>query len=275
MRPAVVLLAAAGLLCAADDAREIVRRSVDVDRRNAKLAENYTFIERVEQREMDRQGRVARRTLKTYDVTLTEGSPYRRLIARDDRPLPPAEEAKERRKLERTIAERRAETPAQRARRLEESRKRRERQREFSREINDAYNFRLLGEETIEGRRAYVIEATPRPGYRPRTASSRFLAKTRGRLWIDAQSNEWIRVEGEVIDTISFVGFAWRLNAGSRFALENTRLNDEIWLPRHVSVTASVRLLLLKRIAGEWEITYRDHKKFQSDARIVAIQEPK
>jgi len=89
-----VLFVCAGVLLAADDPREIVRRSTEENRRNEKLAETYTFIERQEERNLDSHGRVEHRTVRTFDITLTEGSPYRRLVARDDKPLPPNESAR-------------------------------------------------------------------------------------------------------------------------------------------------------------------------------------
>ena len=60
--------------------------------------------------------RVKNRSVVTYDVTLLEGSPYRRLVARNDQPLPPEEEKKEEEKLRRSIEERSKETPEEKKR---------------------------------------------------------------------------------------------------------------------------------------------------------------
>jgi hypothetical protein len=272
---AAALLATAAIAFAGEDGRTIVLRSIEADQRNSKIAENYTFIQRQEEREVDAQGRTRRRKVSTYDITLTEGSPYRRLIARDDKPLPPDEEAKERKKLETSIAERRAETPAQREKRVAEWHKRREREREFLRELPEAFDFRLLGEETVEGRHAYDIQATPRPGYRPKTRAGRLLPSMKGRLWIDAQDYQWIKLDAEVIDTLSFGGIVARLYPGSRISLVQTRVNDEIWLPRVVRIAAAGRLFLVKRFGADIEFTFRDYRKFQSDSRIVSVEETK
>src|SRR5271169_4376547 len=103
----------AAVMAGAEDPREIVRRSTEENRRAEKLAESYTFIERQDQRGFDSRGRDQHHTVKSYDVTLTEGSPYRRLIARDDKPLPADEERGEQQKLEKSIEQRRSESPAQ------------------------------------------------------------------------------------------------------------------------------------------------------------------
>jgi len=270
-----VLLVIAGVVLGAEDAREIVRRSTEEHTRANKLAENYTFIEREEERGLDSHGRIDHRLAKSYDVTLTEGSPYRRLVARNDKPLPPDEERKERQNLEKSIAQRRAETPAQREKRLADWRRKREHDREFLREVPDAFDFRMAGEETVDGRRVYVIDATPRRDYKPKTTVGKVLPKMKGRLWIDAETYDWVKTEAETIDTVSFGGFAFRLNPGTLFTLQQVRVNDEIWLPKRIFVSAQARLLLFKKLSSELDVTFSDYKKFLSDSRIVATeQEP-
>ena len=69
----------------AQDPREIVRRSVEIDRKNLEIARNYTYLERQEERELDGSGKVKSTEVQTSDVTLLEGSSYRRLVARNDR----------------------------------------------------------------------------------------------------------------------------------------------------------------------------------------------
>ncbi len=268
-----VLLLVTGILAPAEDPRQIVRRSTEEDRRSAKLAENYTFIERLDERSLDSQGRTSHRDVKSYDVTLTEGSPYRRLIARDDKPLPPNEERKEQQKLEKNIAERRAETPEQREKRLADWRRTRAKDREFLLDVPDAFDFRQVGEETVDGRRVWVIDATPRPGYRPKSIVGRFLPKLKGRLWIDQETYAWVKAEAETTDTVSFGGIALRYSPGARFSLLQVRVNNEIWLPKRISVTGQARLLLLKKFSGTLDFTYSDYKKFQTDSRIVATEE--
>jgi hypothetical protein len=94
----------------------------------------------------------------------------------------------------------------------------------------------------------------------------------KGRLWIDAETYDWAKAEAQTIDTISFGGFALRVGPGTRFSLQQVRVNHEIWLPKQVTVTYQARLLLLKKLAGQVDYTYSDYKKFQSDSRIVATE---
>ena len=269
-RALLLILASAAAVPAQTDAREIIRRAVAAEERNWKLARNYTFSERVNLRYLDSQGRVNSQDVKSQDVMLLDGSPYRRLVARNDRPLPPGEEKKEQERLARIIAERRVQTAAQRAQRLAEYYKRPDWQREAWRELPEVFDFRLAAEEVRDGRGVYVIQATPRKGYQPRSLTARFLVHLQGKLWVDKQDYRLLKAEVEVVDTISVGLFLVRVAKGSRATFEQTRVNDEVWLPRHVQAFVSARLGLLKVLRIEQEISYTKCRQFQTDSPIIS-----
>ncbi|MGA2038778.1 MAG: hypothetical protein ABSH42_05830 [Bryobacteraceae bacterium] len=254
----------------APDAREIVRRSVELDRKNEAIARNYTFLERDETRMLDRSGKPKKAPeSRTFDVTLLEGSPYRRLVKRNDRPLPPEEERKEQEKLRKSIDERSKETPAERQNRIAEWDRKQQRQRAPFQEIPDAFDLRLAGEETLDGRGVYVIAATPKPGYKPKLASAAYFPKIKGKLWIDKRDNQWVRGEIETLDTISIGGILVRLAKGSRATFEATRVNDEVWLPKQITLDGSARLLLVVGARAQIDIAFSNYRKFQADSRLV------
>ena len=115
MRTLTLLLCLPALLVA-QDAAEIIRRSLAEDSASAAIARNYTYIEKQELRTRD--GNTVRvRQSNTYDVTLLEGSPYRRLVARDGKPLSAEDQRKEEEKLRLSIENRRHETEEQKQQR--------------------------------------------------------------------------------------------------------------------------------------------------------------
>ena len=67
--------------------------------------------------------------------------------------------------------------------------------------------------------------------------------------------------------------FLARVHKGSRIVIEQTRVNDEVWLPRHMEVKVDVRLALVKNFNIAQDVTYRDYKKFRSDTRLVPLGE--
>jgi len=257
-------------ILAAQDPREIVRRSVEIDRKNVEIARNYTYLQRLEVRILDGSGKVKRTQTQTWDVTFLEGSRYQRLVARNDQPLSPKEEKKEEDKLRRMMEQRRKETTAQRERRIADSERSQERQHEPMKELPDAFDFRLAGEEALPSGEVYAIDATPKPGYKPKLPSAAYFPKVKGRLWIDKNDYHWAKVEMETLDTISFGGFLIRLAKGGHLTVEQARVNQEVWLPKSLTVRGSARFALITGVHAEVIITFSDYKKFQVDSRMVS-----
>lgn len=257
----------------AQDPREIVRKSVSVDNDYNKRAQDYTMAQKSVEKVFDSDGRVKSTSSKTKDIFFIHGDRYSRLIERDGKPLSTEEEKKEREKFEKRLAGRDRETESQRNKRLAEREKRRRQGREFLNEIPDAFTFQLLPGETVDGRAVWAIGANPRLDYKARTTEAKVFAKFRGKLWIDKADYEWVKMEVESIDTVSFGFFIARLAKGAHLTVEQTRLNDEVWLPKRVNIRYDARLALLKHQAGEVEETMYNFKKFQADSRILSITE--
>jgi hypothetical protein len=52
--------------------------------------------------------------------------------------------------------------------------------------------------------------------------------------------------------------------------VEQARVNQEVWLPKSVTIRASARLMLIKGLRREVIVTFSDYKKFQVDSRVVS-----
>jgi hypothetical protein len=57
--------------------------------------------------------------------------------------------------------------------------------------------------------------------------------------------------------------------------LEQTRVNEEVWLPRHLTFKLDARVALLKGYKIDGDQTYRDYKKFRTSSKIVGMGEVK
>ena len=257
------------VLLGAQDPLDILRRATETDRRNLEISRSYTFLERQEQRDLDSDGKVKKTESTTTDVTLLEGSPFRRLVARDDKPLSAKEQAKEEEKLRKSIEDRRKETPEERARRISEWERKQQKQRDALKELPDAFTITLAGEENVNGAPAYVLEGMPKPGYRPTNKTTELFPKLKVKIWIDKKDYRWVRIDLETLDTISFAGFLIRIAKGTHARIETARINDEVWLPKRAEIKGSVRIALIKVIRGEFIFTYTDYKKFQADSRVI------
>jgi hypothetical protein len=63
--------------------------------------------------------------------------------------------------------------------------------------------------------------------------------------------------------------FLVRVHKGSNIQIEQVRVNDEVWLPKHVSLKIDARVALFKGLNIFEDATYRDYKKFRTDTKIV------
>jgi hypothetical protein len=257
----------------AQDPREIVRKSVSIDNDYNKRAEDYTMAQKTVEKVLGSDGRVKSTSSKTKDIFFIRGERYNRLIEKDGKPLPPGEEKKEREQFEKRLAERNREPEAQLKKRLAEREKRRKHDREFLQEIPDAFTFKLLPDEKIDGRAVWAIEASPRPDYKPRASEAKNLTKFRGKLWIDKADYAWVKMECESMETFSFGFLIARLSKGAHFIMEQTRLSDDLWLPKRIQIRYDARIALLKHQTGEVEQTMCNFKKFQTDSRILSVTE--
>jgi len=198
-----------------------------------------------------------------------------RLIAKDDKPLDAKDAAKEEEKIQKIIDKRKNESEDDRRKREQKEEKDREDDRKFETEVADAFNFKLVGTELVDGREAWVIDGEPRPGFEPHTRGAKFLSKFHGRVWIDKTDLQLTRMDIEAIDTVSVGLVLARIHKGTRVTLEQTRVNEEVWLPEHVTFKLDARLALLKGYKIDGEQTYRDYKKFRTSTKIVGMGEVK
>jgi hypothetical protein len=253
----------------------LFRVVAEKDMENEKLLRNYTYVERQVQNTVNGKGQVKSSDVKTYDVLEIYGEQVEKLIEKNDKPLSQKDAAKEEEKIQKIIDKRKNESEGERRKREEREEKDREDGRKFVTEVADAYNFKLVGTELVGGREAWVIDGEPRPGFVPHMKEAKFLPKFHGRVWIDKTDLQLAKMDVECLDTISWGLFLARFHKGSRVMLEQTRVNDEVWLPAHLTAKIDARLGLVKNIDVDLEQTFRDYKKFRSSSRVVAGGEVK
>ncbi len=255
--------------------KELFRVVADKDLENDKRLHDYTYVERDVEHHLDGKGNTKSTEIKTYDVLEFYGEQVQRLTEKDDKPLSPKEAAKEEEKIQKIIDKRKNESEEERKKREQREEKDREDGRKFITEVADAYNFKLVGTEQINGRDAWVIDGEPRPGFEPKMKEAKFLPKFHGRVWIDKDDEQLVKMNVEAIDTVSLGWFLARVHKGTRITFEQVRVNDEVWLPQHVAFKVDVRVALLKNFNIDGEQTFRDYKKFRTSTKILGLTEVK
>lgn len=246
-----------------DRAEEIVRRSVANTNADWAAAPQYDFTER------DVVTRHGKRTAKTYQVTMIDGSPYNKLIRLNGQALSPKQAAEEERKFEEETKRRRVESSAARQKRVDAYRKERRQDHELMAEMIKAFTFKLTGEETIDDRRCFVLDATPKSGYKPLNRDTQVLKGMRGRMWVDVQNNQWVRVHAEVFRPVAFGLFIARVNPGTEFTLEQKPVSGNLWLPSHFSMAVKAKVLLSSRESTDDETYSNYHRSAGAQANAA------
>jgi hypothetical protein len=257
----------------ADQMHRLFQVVADKDLQNQMQARDYTYIAREVENKLDGNGETKSTEVKTYEVLEIYGEPVQRLIAKNDKPLDPKQAAKEEEKIQKIIDKRKNESENERQKREQKQEKEREDGRKFVREVADGYNFTLLGTELVGGRAAWVFQGEPRPGFEPHMKQSKFLSKFHGRVWIDRSDLQMAKLDVEAIENVSVGWVLARIHKGTRFTIEQTRVNDEVWLPRYLTFKVDARIALLKGFKMDGEKSFRDYKKFRTSSKIVGMGE--
>lgn len=267
MKAALILMILAGI-AAAQDAQSIVARAVAADDHSDRLARDYTYKVRDEISDLDSAGNVKATHTTLDEVLYIGGEQYFRPLEKDGKPIPPAQAAKEQAKLDRAAAKASRLSDGERDKRLADAERDRTKRREDYKDIPNAFDFKLIGDATVSGRATYEIAARPRAGYHGKGRN--IFSSLEGTLWIDKQDFNWVKFEADVLKPFSIGWFLARVAAGTHISYEMMRVNNELWVPKTVSLKASARLALLKRVNVRQTVTFSDYRKFQSDSRIVA-----
>ncbi|MEQ1948380.1 MAG: hypothetical protein ABL995_14410 [Bryobacteraceae bacterium] len=237
----------------ASDPRQIVDLSISATLRHWEARLRYTYLQREESRRKDLAGHIKSEDVELSRRILVNGIPFEQLVERNGKPPAAEDERKQREKLDRL----KRETPQERA---EQLRKQEEENAAIIEEVPKAFNFELVGEETVSGRPAYVLRATPRPGYQPRGKYGKMFPKVEGKLWVDKEDHAWIKADGQVIQPISLGLFLARVLRGSQLTMEQTRIGEGVWMPERVVVRAVARIFLVKSLVVEQILTYSEYK---------------
>jgi hypothetical protein len=94
-----------------------------------------------------------------------------------------------------------------------------------------AFIFSFITSEPRGDRMLSKYSMTPNPAFHPTSRSTSIFAKVRGFVWIDDQTEQLARVEGEVTDDITVGLFLGKVNKGSHFMQERYEFAPGLWFP--------------------------------------------
>jgi len=228
------------------------------------LQANYTFLERREEIEVSKLGKVSVGSTKTYEVypSPDPGDTYKRLVAVDGAPIDASELEKNDAKHRKDLEERQS-SPEARAKHARDVAEERRKEHEAIEEIFRVYDIRLVGREVIRGYQTIVGTLEPRPAYKPRTDDGQVMKKFRARVWINEADYQLVRAELEAIDDVTYGwGLVGRLHKGAKITYERRKVNGEVWLPARLHISGTGRAMVFRTFAIDSTTEWSDYKRF-------------
>jgi hypothetical protein len=229
------------------------------------LQSQYTFVERREEIDVTKLGKVKRGPVKEYEVypSVVPGNTYKRLVKVDGKSLDPEVLAKNDEKHRKDVLDQVNESPADRAKRERRHAKLRAEERQIVDEIFALYDITLVGRDTVGGYPTIVALLEPRRPYSPKLDDVRVLKKFRVRAWVHEAEYQVVKIEADAIEDVTFGwGVLGRLHKGALATFERRKVNDEVWLPARVHIRGTGRAVLFRRFALDSVTEWFDYKKF-------------
>jgi hypothetical protein len=222
--------------CEQENVGDIIQRATIAMEADWNAFPGFAFVER------DSETSKRETEVSTNRVFMIDGSDYYMPIAFNDKPYTAEQLAQEHEKLLQEIDRRNHETTKERQHRSSRYWKERNQTGILLQEYVKAFYFTVIGEEVINGYSACILDAKPRPDYRPPNREAKILTGMQGRLWIDIRDFHWLKADAEVLKPVSILGVAVRVLPGTHMELQMAPVTPSVWLVSRftVAVKASI-----------------------------------
>jgi hypothetical protein len=263
--------------------REVGRNQALVEKR----VSEYAFMQKETDREINSKGEIKKETTKVYEVfPVANRAPIMRLISENGVALSAERGAKESKRVEEEFlkAERDRDKNEQRVerRRAERQRKRAAKGEAEGNDDPELSQFLRICEfvsprrELFRGRNAVVFDFRPRPGFKPGNREESLISKLVGVVWIDPIDRQVMRLEARLAESFKMAGgLLLSLRPGAGFVMEQTRMEEGVWLPRLAQVNLSVKVLLFGGGDVNKTLEWSDYKHFKGDVGEYKLEAPK
>jgi len=264
----------------AEDARALFLKVIENQERNEDLVRQYAFDETTTTETLAADGTVKKTESLTYEVTPTIDGEYRRLVAKNGKPLSPAGARKEEEKLRARLEELRSLSPGEKEKARTKVRRRTDRFKTRLRESIEVFDFTRLPDVTLDGRTVAVFDFVPRPGYKPRSRATSVLAKLEGTVWVDPERAQLVKLHARFRESFSLAGGVFgNVSKGSQATAEQKDSRGEVWLLDRITLRVRARLYFLKRYNAVVTTAFGNYRKFtvateEGDFRPAPTKKP-
>jgi hypothetical protein len=240
-----------------------------------KIKEDYAGTRHEEEIEYDGAGKVKNREELEFTFFYMYGKQISTLVKKDGKPLSDAEQKKENEKVRKVIEEaqkRQAKKDAKEAKAEEQGKQ--------DNSVGIGALLRVCQitnprRERFRGQTVLVFDFEPNPEFKPHGFEESLGHSLAGVLWVDENAHAVVRAEAYFVGDFRILGgVAANLQKGTSFIMEQSFVNNEVWLPTYGEAHIGVRLLLFKGIKANVVTRYSDYKKFNTDV-LHTVAPPK
>ncbi len=233
---------------------EIMKRVVAHEKqaRKDKLQMVYAFRQVDMEEELNENGSVKEHHEQTLDLFPIDGQLFAKQTSKDGKPLSAADQRKEEKRendFRSKSSQKRSESNVDNSVTLDER-------------LIGRFRLILKGEESLNGRQAYVIAYAPKGGSDSyRGIADKVISNLAGTIWIDEQEYEIVKLDARLQAEVKLGwGLLGKLTE-FRMQLEMIRLDATNWLPTHVAGLMKGRKLF-SGMHARWETRMSDFHKF-------------
>jgi hypothetical protein len=202
-------------------------RVIGKQKKNEQALDLYERLERVETRK--NLNDPAPPVVKTFRVIPSGTGMDRIPLGPSGQPADPAAYRRALEELERALARAAEEGRADHEASEKYAKKKKDRN-ELIDATRNAFLFKFAARETRGERMLVRYTMEPNPAFKPTSRITTIYTKVRGNIWIDEESEQLARIEGEVTGDISVGLFLGKIYKGSHFMQERYEFFPGLWL---------------------------------------------
>lgn len=252
------------------DIASLMHEVEDHQRTSEAIQKDYIYHAVASAQDVDKHGSVKKTEVKEYDIFWINGVEVQKLVRKDGRDLTPDEAKKESGRIDKESAK------AKEKRDKEEARG-----KQTDRRGNDEVTvsrFLELGRFTnphrvqISGRDTLVVDYTGDPNAKTKNSFENVIRDMAGTIWIDEQDRVIAQLQGHFINNFKIAGgLAVSIQKDTNFSMNQTRVNNEVWLPAHVEGHGEARAFLFFKFNGSLTVAYSNYRKFKTTSTILPV----
>ena len=232
------------------------------------IQKDYLYHEVATAEESDGHGGIKKTETREFDVFWLNGVEIHKLVKKDGKELSADEEKKESERIDKEVAK-------AKERRDKADTKGEETDSRGHEEVTVS-RFLELGRFTnprrvkVNGRDTIAVDYEGDPKAKTRNRFEDVIRDLTGTIWVDEEDRSISRIEGHFLRPFKIgAGLVVNIKQDTSFAMEQRKINDEIWLPARVDGKGAARAMLFFSFNGNIRVVDSDYRKFKATSTIL------